>query len=260
MLRRGAATAALVFGLTAGLGAGPRVQEPEGNDGTQAAIDPEAAAIMRRARAFLGGVEQFTVLAEAWYDVLLDDETTIQYEATVELAVRRPDRLNIDVRGDVEDRELWYDGESISVLHRTPGLYATTDARATIDATLEHIDTTYELTFPLQDLALSGPNTKRRDSVQRATYLGLHTAGGVSCHHLLWIEPEVDVQVWIEAGERPLPRRIVIDHKNLPGSPRYNVTLANWDLSASLADEVFSFTPPVGSEEIPLVEVQGRPR
>lgn len=234
---------ALPLGLSANA-AGP--QQPEG-----APLDPEAVSVMSRAWSFLGELEAFTVGATAWSDVALDDDETIQYESRVELALRRPDRLQIRVRGDVQDRGLWINGEEISVLES--GYYATVQARKTIAETLALLDQRYEVRFPLQDLALDAASSRSARRVRDVTYLGRHTVGGRPCHHVVWSEPDIDVQVWIDARDQPLPRRIVVEHKTLPNTPRYQISLHDWDLAPNLPDDRFRFTPPEGATQIEIV-------
>lgn len=252
------AAAALV--LAVGLGAAPRVQEagPVEAPAADGPVDPKVVEVLRDAFAYLARVEQFTVRAEAWNDVALDDRATVQYESAVELALRRPDRLRITVAGDLEDRELWYDGERVGV--REEGYYASTEARATIEETLAFVEGAYDVSFPLQGLARGAPGREHVERLEHAAYLGVHRAGGVPCHHLLWSEPDVDVEIWIATGERPLLQRLAIDYKTEPGAPRFQASLRDWDLAPELGDEVFEFTPPEGAEEIQIVTPGEKPR
>ncbi len=69
---------------------------------------------------------------------------------------------------------------------------------------------------------------------------------------------EVQLQLWIDARDEPLPRKVVMTHKQLPGSPQWMAYLTDWNFSPQLADNLFVFTPPQGAEKIKFVPVKTR--
>ena len=60
---------------------------------------------------------------------------------------------------------------------------------------------------------------------------------------------EADVQLWIEEGDRPLPRKIMITSKWESGSPRY-VANMEWSTEPEIDPETFVFKAPEGSTNI----------
>jgi hypothetical protein len=62
--------------------------------------------------------------------------------------------------------------------------------------------------------------------------------------------------VWIEAGGRPLLRKVVLTHKQLPGSPQWTAYLSDWNFAPQLSDSLFVFTPPQGAQKIKFIPVQ----
>jgi hypothetical protein len=87
-------------------------------------------------------------------------------------------------------------------------------------------------------------------SVQRGVYLGLHEAAGVPCHHLSFEQATIDWQLWIDAGEDPLPRKLVIAYKTEDEVPQYAVTLHKWNLDARVPEPLFHFEPPEGTTRV----------
>jgi hypothetical protein len=67
---------------------------------------------------------------------------------------------------------------------------------------------------------------------------------------------EVQLQLWIDAGDQPLPRKVVLNHKNLPASPQWTAYLSDWNFAPQLNDNLFAFTPPQGTEKIKFIPVQ----
>jgi hypothetical protein len=95
--------------------------------------------------------------------------------------------------------------------------------------------------------------------VQRGEYVGIHEVAGVSCHHLAFEQATIDWQIWIDAGEKALPRKLVITYKTEDEVPQYTVTIRKWNLQATLPDALFAFTPPQGATRIDVVAFGGPP-
>ncbi len=70
-------------------------------------------------------------------------------------------------------------------------------------------------------------------------------------NHIAVRSDNVDFQVWISQDD--LLERIVLTYKNEPGQPQFRATFSNWNLTSTIPDTVFSFTPPKGAEKIPFL-------
>ena len=75
----------------------------------------------------------------------------------------------------------------------------------------------------------------------------MHDVEGIPSHHFLFRGDHLDWQIWIEDGERPLPRKIVVTYKELEGSPQHSIVLTDWNLEAELDDELFVAEVPEGA-------------
>jgi hypothetical protein len=78
----------------------------------------------------------------------------------------------------------------------------------------------------------------------------LSTVHGVKCHHLAFRGEEADWQIWIEAGDTPLPRKFVITSKWITAAPQFTTVMTKWDAASQLADDLFKFVPPKEAEKI----------
>jgi len=78
---------------------------------------------------------------------------------------------------------------------------------------------------------------------------------GVECHHIIISGPALDLQMWIEEGDRPLPRKVMMTSKLELGMPRYYVFL-DWDVQPDISLLAFMFEAPDGSMEIDFVTPQ----
>ena len=101
-------------------------------------IEPKAGEVLQQMCDYLKNLQQFSVQAEITEDVLLTSGQRIQYGRSVEASVRRPDRFRAESVGDTDNRQLVYDGKTITLMDRTKNFYTTIAAPPEIDAALEH--------------------------------------------------------------------------------------------------------------------------
>jgi hypothetical protein len=220
---------------------------------TQPAIDPVAGQILRQCGDFLAQSPAFAVHAEIWKDMVLPSGHKIQVTRSVDLDLRRPDRLHVDARAHKKGRSIWYDGKTLTVLDREKNLYGVVDAPATIDQTLDLASQSYGITVPLEDLAVSDPYTSSMKNVTAGAYFGDEPVLGISCRHVGFSSDQIDWQLWVTDGPQPLPQKLVITYKNEEQAPQYIVIFTKWNLMDRAADLAFQFIPPPGSARIPLI-------
>ncbi len=229
----------------AGPSARPAPEEP--------AIDAEAKEVLKKMGEFLKNAKAFRVHAEVTFDEMLRSGQRIQFGASVDVEVRRPDRLHVVREGDLRNLHLWYDGKKMSLFSPVRKVYTSFPAPPTIDAALDHAVAKFGLVAPGADLVFSDPYAVLIENVKSGFHAGMHKVGGVSCHHLVFGQDAIDWQIWIEDGDRPVPRKLVITYKEAPDSPDYAAVFSGWDFSVQLTDDVFTFKPPEGAERIEIL-------
>ena len=69
-------------------------------------------------------------------------------------------------------------------------------------------------------------------------------------HHLLFRAAAADFQVWIQGGEVPVIRKVIIEYREKEGVPRYEARLSDWNFRPAIEAGEFSFTPPEGASRI----------
>ena len=104
--------------------------------------------------------------------------------------------------------------------------------------------------LPLVDLLYSDPYAVLIEGVTYGRYLGIHQAAGVACHHLAFSQDTIEWQIWIDAGEKPLPRKLVISYVQEPGEPQYSAVIRRWNLESSVPEGLFTFEAPEGAQKV----------
>jgi hypothetical protein len=220
-------------------------QGTPGQGGQQQApsIDPRADEILHRMSDFLAAQGSFSVHAESTTEVVLTSGGKVQYDATSEIDVQRPNLLRSARRGSLVDATLYYDGQTITLAGRGETQYATIAAPATIDGMIDFARSHFDIDAPGADLLYANPYAGLVSDVVSGSYIDEDDVDGATCHHLFFVGNETDWQVWVQDGERPLPRKYLIVSKTEPEAPEFEVRLSNWRLDALFPDGTFSFTP-----------------
>jgi hypothetical protein len=226
------------------------------NAGAQqsAQIEPEAMAALTKMGGYLRSLKAFQVEALTSKEDVLDDGQKVQFSGVTKLLTRMPDRLFIEVRGDRQDRDYVYDGKNFTLMARRANLFATVAAPPTIAELSDVLDERYGLVLPLEDLFRWGGPVSKDDEITSAMYVGPSQVGGVTCGQYAFRQSGLDWQVWIQLGDYPLPRRLVLTTLTDEARPQYTATF-NWNLAPSFNDAAFTFVAPSGAGRIVFADL-----
>ncbi|HEX3905059.1 MAG TPA: DUF2092 domain-containing protein [Polyangia bacterium] len=213
------------------------------------AVDPDAIAALQKMGAFLREQQKFSVRASVTTDDLLSSGQKVQFGGTVEMMVRRPDRLRMNVRGDRRDEQIYYDGKTFTLFGERVGYYATFQAPSTLAELKEVTEKRYGIDLPLADLFYWGTEHDGTADITAATHVGVASVEGTACDHYAFRQKDVDWELWIEQGPHPLPRKMVITTTSERSRPQHGMVLT-WDLSPQLGDQLFTFAPPPEAHKI----------
>jgi len=220
------------------------------------APEPDPLQVLQKMCDFLKSQQQFTYKAEVTDDQVYAGGKKLQYGIDMETFVRRPDRVRVNAEGDLVDKQFYFDGKTITLYDKDENVYGTMEVPPDIESALDKANKEFGVRVALTDLASPKLCEHIGKKVKHSLYVGLHKVRGVPCHHLSFDGDEVQLQVWIDAGDQPLPRKVVLTHKDLPSSPQWTAYLGDWNFTPQLSDNLFAFTPPQGAEKIKFIPVQ----
>jgi len=213
-------------------------------------VEARADALMKEMSALLAKTPRLALEAEETLDEVYAGAPRIQLTNVRRAAIQRPARLASDATGDTLNRSAWYDGKTITALEKEDNTYITVEMPATIDAVLDKLADEYGIVVPLSDFLYADPYATLMEGVVYGEYRGIHLAAGVPCHHLAFSQEDIDWQIWIDAGEKPLPRKLVITYAEEPGAPQYTAVIKRWSLDPKFTEELFHFVPPEGATSL----------
>jgi hypothetical protein len=217
------------------------------------AFTEEVKSILKESGDFLAAQEKFAFKADTGHDVVQLNGQKLSFGATREVTLRRPDRLRIEVQqSDGDRRELFFDGEQIGIDLPEENAYVVVAKTGTIDGLFDYLVDDLQTPAPLHDFLTSNFYTDVEPKIRSGFYVEETTLGKRTCHHLAFRTDEVDVQIWIEDGDRPLPCSLVITHRRERSSPQFWAEFHDWDLSPKTPDKLFAFKPPKGAEKLSI--------
>lgn len=218
-------------------------------------VDARADQLLHQMSDFLAGLKQFSVQTENSLEVVLQSGQKIQYDNPAQLLMERPDKLMASREGDIVNQELYYNGKTLTLYDKASKYYATVEAPATIDEAIDFARYAMDLFAPGGDLVYSDPYTILMEDVVSGIYIGQSVVNGITCHHLAFRNTEVDWQIWIDAGDKPLPRKFIVTTKWMTGAPQFTLVTRNWDLSPKIAKNGFTFIPPSDAKQIDFISL-----
>ena len=207
------------------------------------AIEPGVLDELNKMGAYLRTQSMFTLQVDGTIDEVLLNGQKIQFGGKLLYKYRKPNGLFLSQESDRQQRQFFFNGKTFTLYSPRMGFYASTPAPPTVKELISDLDTKYGIELPISDLFLWGTNAANVAAIKSGIDVGPARIGGVACEHFAFRQEGVDWQVWIQQGDKPLPRKLVITTTDDDAKPQYAAMLA-WDTSTKVPESVFSFTPP----------------
>lgn len=220
-------------------------------------IDARADEVLRAMSDYLAGLQTFSVTADASTEMLMRDGAKAQLTATGELLIDRGTGFRFRRSGPAGQTTIVFDGVTVGIANEALGVHLVIPAEGTIDRAIDEVRSVLgaEVTGGA-DLLYANPYEGLMLEVERGTYMGEVTVGGVHAHHLLYRAADIDWQLWIRSEGDPVPVKYVITSKWVTAAPSFSVQFHDFTPGVATAPGDFAFTPPEGSTEIDPATVQ----
>ncbi len=241
----------LILALIAAFPAAPAVRSKSRTSAPAPAIDPRADQMLRQMSDYLRGLNMLTVHADTTLQMLTPSGMILNADRELDVYVQRPDHLRVNSYVPDHDRQIFYDGQSITIFSPVQNFYAVLPAPPTIQQTIDAARKR-GVDLPLGDLLYDNPYNSVIKRALHGYYIGLSLVSGVKCHQLAFRGKDMDWQIWIEDSATPLPRRVVITDRLVKPWLSYMATLTKWDVSPTFGPDTFTFVPPPGATKIPF--------
>jgi hypothetical protein len=210
----------------------------------------DAGKILKAMSDYVTAGKNISISFDTDVEVVTSDLQKVQFASSGHALLSRPDKLRISRTGGYTDVELVFDGKTVTVLGKHLNMYAQKEAPGTVDQLIDGVRDRDSIVLPGADLLLSRVYDELTSEVTDAKHVGQGVIDGVECEHLAFRTADVDWQVWVESGARPVPRKYVITSKHVAGAPQYTLRVKEWKTDATMAADAFAFKPPPDAKKV----------
>lgn len=219
--------------------------------GNAQAADDDAGQILKSMSDYLAAQKTISLTFDSSLEVITPEMEKVQFASSGTLLMHRPNEIKATRTGGYADVEMFFDGKTLTVYGKNINGYTQLDAPGSVD---QLIDTLRERgwALPGADLILADVHGTLMTGVIDSKHIGLGVVGGVECNHLAFRNQDVDWQLWVEVGDRPIPRKLVITSKAIGGAPQYTLVIKDFKTDVTVDQATFEFTPPEGATKLEL--------
>jgi len=228
--------------------------DPIANEGV---IEDDAVDALKDMSKYLMSTTTLQADTVGTLDVVTNDGQRIQLDGNTTYKIRRPGFV-IDYRSDIKSRRFIYDGKNFTVYSPQLGYYASVPAPGTNKEVLDTIYNKFGISLPLEDLfRWDDSGTDDRIKALKSAYkVGTATLNGIETDHYAFREEDVDWEVWIQQGDQPLPRKLVIVDRTDPARPTFTSNLSS-KVNPTFTDADFTFVPDANAKQIHMATYKG---
>ena len=215
--------------------------------------DAKAIDILKQMAAFKSSLDKVTIRGVTFTDARLGAGLMVSNSEEVYVSIDRPGSMHISNFDGETKKGLYFHDGLLTVYNSEKNLYAQANIPKDIDAAMKFALEELNVEAPLLDMIYQDAADHLINSDDTILYLtDKSRVGGANCHHIVIRSTEADVQLWVEEGDSPMVRKIMITSKWDGGSPRFTANL-HWDTSPKFEPGKFEFKAPEGAFKIEFV-------
>jgi hypothetical protein len=222
---------------------------------SRASAGDDAPQILKAMSDYMANQKTISLTFDSDVEVVTPEVEKIQFASSGKMLLSRPDKLRVSRTGGYADAEIIFDGKTITALGKNINAFTQMEATGSIDQLIGKLRDMNIVSAPGADFLGTHVFEDLMDGVIYAKHIGLGVIDGVECEHLAFRNRDVDWQIWIKAGSRPIPHKYVITSKGLGAAPQYTLRIKDWKTDAPAAADAFAFTPPTGAKKVELTEL-----
>jgi hypothetical protein len=218
--------------------------------GAQAQKTDEAAQILKSMSDYVASQKNISLTYDSDVEVITSEVEKIQFASSGKVLLSRPDKVRVTRTGGYTDVEMVFDGKTVSAVGKNINAYTQLESAGSIDQLIAKLRGMNLIVAPGADLLGSRIFDDLMGDVIVAKHIGRGVIDGVECEHIAFRNLDIDWQLWVEVGDRPIPRKYVITSKGVGAAPQYTLRIKEWKTDAPIAADAFTFTPPQGANRV----------
>jgi len=210
----------------------------------------DAKAILKSMSDYVGSQQSIELTFDSDIEVITPELEKLQFASSGDLTLNRPDKLRARRTGGYADVSLYFDGKVASVQGHNLNAYASFEAPGDLDQLFHALRDGHGVALPAADVLLTNSYDVLMADVIDAKHMGRGVIEGVECEHLAFRNFDTDWQLWVEVGDRPFPRKLVVTSKTVNSAPQYTIRIKSWKTGEKYAGKLFTFEPTKGMTQL----------
>jgi peroxiredoxin len=220
---------------------------------------PKPEELLRKVADYLAGLPAFSCRMDSSIHVEAKGIDN-RMDSKMTLRLQRPNRLAILLDEGLMGATIVSDGKQLTQYVPAMNRYTVKDAPADLK---DWSDVEASGMMGASGAYLSADSEEfykaLMEGVTKSEYVGMEEVDSVQCHRCRFEQEEFNWEIWIDAGDKPLVRKIVPDLSKQfaqaegmleDAKMEYVVTLKDWNVEPNFADADFAFTPPAGATKV----------
>lgn len=226
----------------------PAISPPPASDPEHPGLAPDAELLLRRTSDVLAAAKTLTLDVEMLREVRLGDGQVTTLASSTALAMRRPDGMRADIRGDATIADVIYDGKRLVVHAVAQRAYAEMPAPGTIDELLPVLQDKLGLPIDVGELLVKDPYSQLAADTS-GQVVSPTVINGVAAWHMVLRSNGEPWEFWVRQDETGLPIMASVVRDGLRILYRFD----DWRIDPKIDASLFTFGPSQGESQIPFV-------
>lgn len=210
----------------------------------------DAMVLLKSMADYLGSQKTIELTFDSAIEIITPQLEKIQFTNSGRALLSRPDKLRAHRLSGHADVEMVFDGAIVSIYEKYNNGFAQFEAPGSVDDLIHSLRAGHGVALPGADLLLSNPYETLAADVMEAKFIGSGIIDGIACEHLAFRNFDTDWQLWLEAGDKPIPRKLVITSKTINSAPQYTFQIRSWKTGMTAPADAFTFSPPADAKKL----------
>ncbi|WP_323844375.1 DUF2092 domain-containing protein [Microbulbifer magnicolonia] len=221
----------------------------------ESAVDPASIKALQEMATYLGSLKSIAFDAATFTEAVLDNQQKLLVPGVVRYLAVKPDKLRVELLGESIKRHFYHDGTKFTLVAPREGYFAELDAASSTRDALVMAARDFGIEVPFADLLEWGHTRDAWKNISEGFLVGMDKVDGKETQHWAFRGPNLDWEIWIATGDKPLPLRISTVNTRDPTRPRFVATL-KWSEAQVPKAEQFS---PALAKELKRIEFKKAP-
>ncbi len=217
---------------------------------------PDARAIVRRMTAFMSGHEQVAFEAFVTFGAVQASGQKLHFDLLQRMAIQKPNKLFwVTIHDNATADSAWLDAGKFRMIKQPANAWGEVDLPPALPDAIDRLVHEYDLDVPFADI-LSGDPTELwlGADVVSVEYVGEAWVEGAWTDHVAIRKDGVDLEIWVQQGDQPFPRRFMVVFTEEQGLPSYSARFRRWATSFP-PSALPEFSPPADGERVEIIPV-----